>query len=70
MPKATLGRIVHYVLGGSHYAAIISLVDGDQVILHMFNPCAESGVDTVNVIQGVHFDASCSEGTWHWPEKV
>lgn len=67
----SVGRIVHYVYGDRHCAAIITDAEpnldigGEPAIcLTVFLPNEESFTSVAA------YDATCQGGTWHWPEFV
>lgn len=69
----SIGRVVHFVYGDVHCAAIItdpvpSLPDGDPLSggqsLAVFPPNFESFTAIAL------FDADGASATWHWPEYV
>ncbi len=73
--KPSIGRIVHFVDSGYHYAAIITRVYSETIVdVTVFVPphSPQTGVEAVRpVVQiaGVFFSASGETGTWHWPER-
>lgn len=66
------GRIVHFVYGDRHYAAIITdpyhyppgQYESDGQALTVFPP-GDAPFSTIAV-----FDAAGAPATWHWPEYV
>lgn len=69
----SIGRVVHFVDGALHCAAIITdpaplLPDGDPLAggqsLVVFPPNVESFTNIAL------FDTGGAPGTWHWPEYV
>lgn len=69
----SIGRVVHFVNGEQHCAAIITdptpvLPEGDPLSggqsLVVFPPNYES-FTTIAL-----FDPACASATWHWPEYV
>ncbi len=65
----SVGRIVHFVYGDKHLAAIITdpaFDDGERTTqaLTVFPACEALYVTTAE------YDASAKPGTWHWPEYV
>ncbi len=70
----SIGRVVHFVYGGEHYAAIITavssrLIEGDGEpqygqTLVVFPPM-DMSFTTVAAL-----DPDCALATWHWPEYV
>lgn len=70
----SVGRVVHFMYGDEHYAAIITVVssrlrdehdlDISGQSLTVFPPM-EPPFTTV-----APFDANCAPATWHWPEYV
>lgn len=77
--KPSIGRIVHYVLGGLHFAALIVYVWPDNSVnLHVFG----TGVSTLDVdAAGLRMHVTQDQGTgdavhghaghsWHWPERA
>ncbi len=74
IPKATVGRTVHYVAYGTpggeyqpeHRAAVVTDLgddDGDLVGLAVLNPTG------MFFNHSVPYDEGCASGTWHWPER-
>lgn len=70
----SIGRVVHFVYGDQHYAAIITavssrLIEGEgepqygQTLFVM--PPMDTPFSTVATL-----DESCAPATWHWPEYV
>lgn len=71
MPKVSLGRTVHFVNLGQHFTALVSKVnENESVTLHVCNPDAEDVADAIWIVKDVRYDATFSEGTWHWPEQI
>lgn len=73
--RATVGRIVHYVLdaeefanSGTHRPAIVvdRLGDSENVCLQVFLDC-QSGIHHKASVE--HDEAAKRPGTWHWPER-
>lgn len=66
--KPSVGRIVHaYVLDNIPYAAIITEVDGDEVIsLSVFVP--ESGPPQHT--DKMSYSETPKQGCWTWPPRV
>lgn len=76
----SIGRMVHFMYGDEHYAAIITAVSG-RMVEH--DPVTG---DAKTVIEGqaltvfppndqpfttiAALDPACSSATWHWPEFV
>jgi hypothetical protein len=64
---ASIGRVVHFVYGDTHYAALITgpnWHDGGEQSLIIFPPQSAPFWDVAP------FSVECSPGTWHWPEYV
>jgi hypothetical protein len=67
--KPSVGRIVHFVYGGNHFAAIITHVWSDNnVNLFAF----DNGLNqlALSVVTSVTLDELKGDYTWHWPEKI
>lgn len=67
----SIGRIVHYVEGGIHYAAIVVKVWTEEcvnlyVLPNGSDPLSVSGVIT-SVVQS---ETDKYDRSWHWPEYV
>jgi len=65
--KPSVGRIVHYIQGGEHFAAIVTTINSQSptsVNLCVF-PCDRGPENHYSVSQG----GNVEEGTWHWPER-
>ncbi len=70
----SVGRVVHFVYGGQHYAAIITAVSsrlfeeggepqyGQTLVVF---PPMEPPFATV-----AEYDPAGADATWHWPEYV
>lgn len=76
--QPSVGRVVHYVYGDQHYAAIITDPDftiynrpaddpwqGPVQALTVFVP-----MEPLPMVTVAHNDESGAPGTWHWPEYV
>jgi len=70
-PKPALGRVVHFIYGGEHFAATITKVHPktaslvDLVVFDLPNSAAASKISCIahgNVEDNRHY-------TWHWPER-
>ncbi len=79
--KPSIGRIVHFVQNGIHYAAIIVKVWSDTCVnLKVFrngsNEITPGALDPYGIAHSVNFSAprECcglvTEWSWHWPEVV
>lgn len=72
--KPSVGRIVHFVYNGVHFAALVVRVWTDQCVnLFIFpngsDPHPHFGLDGVATsvkYASPHLNESC---TWHWPER-
>ena len=63
--KPTIGRIVHYVVGSAHHAAVIA---------HVFTEtCVNLAVFDFNGTPysrtSVAYSEEAQDGSWHWPER-
>ena len=64
--KPTIGRIVHYIVGGQHLAAIIVHVWSDiRVNLISFDSNGR-----ILPRASVLYSEYNGENTWHWPERT
>jgi len=71
MPAPSVGRIVHFMYGDQHYAAIITACHSDAsenyqgsqtlYVLPPMNP---------PFLTGARYDPDAAPATWHWPEHV
>lgn len=70
----SIGRVVHFVYGDVHYAAIVTaqdsrLIEGDKPPVYgqtlVVFPPMDASFTTVATL-----DPMCAPGTWHWPEYV
>lgn len=70
MDGLTEGRMVHFVYGNFHRAAVITHVWGDNgtVNLHVFKD--GSFPEVPETPTSVMFDENKAENTWHWIEKA
>jgi YD repeat-containing protein len=68
--KPSVGRMVHYVLGGvetpaAHRAAVVGELHDDGTLeLAVLLPLGWQ------VLPRVTYDEEGRPGTWHWPERV
>ena len=67
----SIGRIVHYVEGGVHFAAMVIKVWTDTCVNLAVFP---NGCDPLSTgyecVRSVNFSADAAEGTCHWPEVI
>lgn len=79
--KPSIGRIVHFVQNGVHYAAIITKVWSDTCVnLHIFPngsdvitpgaTDAQSNAHSVTQSEPLECCGKIGEWSWHWPERV
>lgn len=71
--KPSIGRIVHFVIGDNHVAAIITAVWSDTCVnLRLFQDGSntDNGKNWGEWATSRSLDESAHDGTWHWPEKV
>jgi hypothetical protein len=78
--KPRIGRIVHFVQNGVHYAAMIVKVWTDTCVnLRVFpngsDKIVAGALDTNDIAHSVNFSDTCDkcgsgprEWSWHWPE--
>lgn len=65
-----VGRIVHYVLGQSRPAIVLSVRDGGFCDLHVFlNPNLDPGESNWKPCVP-YSENTTSYNTWHWPPRV
>lgn len=73
--KPSIGRIVHYVNGARHYAAMITEVRagtwGSTAVDLVFFPPLHDGVFDDPIVRRscVPFDERGMHDTWHWPKR-
>lgn len=72
MEGLTVGRMVHYVQGHFHWAAVITHVWGDNGTVNLYVFPDGSFLDmVVRTPTSVMFDdTDKKQGTWHWIEKA
>lgn len=79
--KPSIGRIVHFVQNGVHYAAIITKVWSDSCVnLHVFTNMSDAITPGATDAQGnassvlLSVPTECcgkvADWSWHWPEVV
>jgi hypothetical protein len=79
--KPSIGRIVHFVQNGVHYAAIVTKVWSDTTVnLHVFGNMSDTitpgatdsqgNASSVTFSQPLDCCGKVNEWSWHWPEVV
>lgn len=71
MEGLTTGRIVHYINGDKHRAAVITYVWGDSGVVNLYVfPDGSHPLENLTPTS-ISFDNTASEPrTWHWIEKA
>lgn len=68
--KPSIGRTVHFVSEGVHYAAVIVKVWGPDCVNLFVMPNGSSPILEAKVITSVLQDESAERDySWHWPER-
>lgn len=73
--KPSIGRIVHLVQNGVHYAAVIVKVWSDtnlnlKVFRNGSNDIVPGALDHDDIAHSVEQSELGAEWSWHWPEQV
>lgn len=63
-PVPTVGRIVHFHVGGACHAAIVTAAAGTTATLTVFRP------DGRTIAWPLGIEPGDTPGTWHWPERA
>lgn len=68
--KPSIGRIVHFVENGIHFAAIVTKIWSDTCInLYVFDD-GSGNLSSNTKTSVVYYEDASQDYTWHWPEKV
>lgn len=70
MPGLTSGRIIHYVFGNRHYAAVVTLVLGDTGTVNLYVFPDNSYPEAAGPKTSVLYSEGQESGTWHWIEEA